>query len=118
MQNIRPARPSQARAAAALLLALAAGTLLACAPQPSELPAPKREVAEGFPGTSGAPFGDTSVPSAQTALFPGPDTAAAPATGVRDDSGLSKAEESRSMPQAGQANAHSAPKAEAGASAP
>lgn len=118
MHTTRPARSQPSRAGSALLAALAAASLLACAPQPSELPAPKREVAGAFPGTSGAPFGDTSVPSAQTALFPTPDTAAAPATGVRDDSGLTKAEESRSMPQAGQANAHSAPKTEAGASAP
>lgn len=107
-------RPARQLARLALLAILSSFLLPACTQQPSDLPAPKREVSEAFPGTSGAPFGDTSVPSAEVALFPSAAQPSPPTTGVRDTSSLTKAEETLSMPQAGQANAHSAPLPPAG----
>ena len=101
--------PARRLARLTLLAVLSAGLLPACTQQPTDLPAPKREVAEAFPGTSAAPLGDTSVPSAQAVLFPAAAQPSPPSTGARDTSGLTKAEESQSMPQGGQANDHSAP---------
>ncbi len=101
------------RAVLPILACALLGTLLgACSPRPAELPAPAREKGMPFPGTSATPMGDTSVPAAGS-VFPATPAATPTLTqataGQRDNSGLTAAEESRSMPQAGQANDHSAP---------
>ena len=110
-----------------LLTALLSAGLLAAAcapatdPAPPVLPAPAQERGEAFPGSGSQPLGDTSVPSAASVFAPAPsgDTTAPATTGARDTSALSPAEASVAMPQAGQANAHSAPlPADAGSSPP
>ena len=105
----------QERITRAALPLLACALLGACSPQPSELPAPAREKGQPFPGTSATPMGDTSVPAVSSVLPAAPSVPQG-STGQRDTSGLTAAEESRSMPQAGQANDHSAPLPGAGAS--
>jgi hypothetical protein len=105
------------RAALPILACALLGTLLgACSPRPAELPATALEKGMPFPRTSATPMGDTSVPAAGS-VYPGTPAATPASTptltqaaaGQRDNSGLTAAEESRSMPQAGQANDHSAP---------
>ena len=63
------------------------------------------------PTTVPTPVADSSVPSAKSVLTP--PAGAAPPTGSRTNAPLTAAQESTAMPMAGQANDHSAPKAEA-----
>lgn len=94
--------------------------LLAACDKPVPMPtAPQADLAKTNATNNPSPLPDTSVPSADSVLAPAATAMKKEAPGTRANATLTRAEQSSTMPVAGQANDHSAPlPAGKGASAP